>query len=361
MKPRAWFRFSNQASDPTVAEIFVIDIIGDWIDELINDYYGVKATLTAKAFLEQLSKLDASVKTIRVRINSPGGDVFAALTIANALRDQQTSKGRTVETIVDGLAASAASVIAMAGKTVCMADNALMMIHNPWSFAIGEAKEMRKAADTLDTIRLTLVKTYQWHTELSDDEVIALLDAETWMDATEAVAKGFATETVEGLQAAASIDPRVAASMKVPEQFKDRIAAFLRQPEPAPVAATALEVLTECETGGCNDLAKALIAAGATLDQVKAKVTETKATRDAETARVRDIRAVCAAAKQPDLANDFIRGGISVDGAKAALTRITAAIDATTTIDGTLPIDANGAAKALPTTAQIYAARNASR
>src|ERR1043165_2866934 len=157
-KPRNWWRM-DASSDPAVAEIFVIDIIGDWVDQLINEFWGMKATLTAKAFLDQLSTLDAGVKTLRVHINSPGGDVFAAATIANALRDQQLTKGRTVETFVDGLAASAASVILMAGSKVTVADNALIMVHLPWTIAMGNAKDLGKVVNELDKVRNTIVAT----------------------------------------------------------------------------------------------------------------------------------------------------------------------------------------------------------
>jgi ATP-dependent protease ClpP protease subunit len=347
--PLNWFRFQNVADDASVVEIHVIDIIGDWIDELINEYYGMKATLTAKGFLEQLSKLDASVKTIRVRINSPGGDVFAALTIANALRDQQRTKGRTVETIVDGLAASAASIIAMAGKTVTMADNALMMIHAPWSLAMGNAGDMRKAAETLDAVQNTIVATYQWHSTETPEAIAALIEAETWMSADEAIAHGFATDKVEGLQAAALLTPMAVSSLKVPDQFKARVEALVAKAAPAPVAASAAEVLKACKAAGCLEQAEELVTAHATLEQVTAKIAEVKGERArvaaaAETARVAAearvsaITGLCATAKHADLAADFIAGGMTVEGVRAALTKVTAKLDAIS-IDGSLNPD----------------------
>lgn len=247
MNPCNWYHFRNQASDPTVAEILIVDIIGDWIDELVNEFVGMKATLTAKAFIDQLSKLDAKVKTIRVRINSPGGDVFAAINIANALRDQQLSKGRTVETIVDGLAASSASLIAMAGRTVTMADNALMMVHLPWTWLSGNAKAHQAAADELATItRNALIPTYQWHSPLSETAILALLEGEegqdgSWFGADEAIARGFATHKRAGLQAAASLSPRVAA-LKVPDRFRTRVAA-MQQPAPGVQPRPPLSVI----------------------------------------------------------------------------------------------------------------------
>lgn len=331
MKPRAWFRFENAASDPTVAEIHIIDIIGGWIDEWFGDTQGI---ITAKMFLAELGKLPDAVKTIRVHINSPGGDVFGAVNIANALRDQQLSKNRTVETVIDGLAASAASIVAMAGGTVRMADNALLMIHNPWSFAIGEAKDMRKTADELDTIRNTIIATYKWHSNLSEDAIAALMDDETWLDATTAIEQGFATEQIEGLKAAASIDPRATAKLKIPEQFKARVAALLKTDDPPIAAGDPKAIAKACKDAGFPDLAEDLI--GQSMDVVTARLDSAKAERTTRDARATEIRALCKTAKQDDLAETFIAGGITVDAVKATLTNVTAKIDHTE-IDNKIP------------------------
>lgn len=328
--PRNWYRFHNVASDPTVAEIYVIDIIGDWIDEIINEYWGMQATLTAKAFLEQLSNLDPAVKTILVHINSPGGDVFAAANIANALRDQQVSKGRTVETIIDGLAASAASVIAMAGSKVSMADNALMMIHQPWSMAVGNAAEMRKQADVLDACTRSIVATYKWHSTLNDAEITTLMDDETWMSADEAVTYGFATDTIEGLKAAASIDARAAISMNVPDRFKDRVAAFFKAvdvPPQQPQPASATAVLQACTAAGCLELAETLITENATVAQVTSRVDSERQKRTAAQTRATAITAVCLTAKVPELAAGYIAGAMTMDQVRAHVTVITARLD----------------------------------
>lgn len=336
MKPLAWYRFDNQASDQSVLDIYVNDIIGDWIDELINEWYGLKATLTSKAFLNELSGIADSVTTIRLHINSPGGDVFSALTIANALRDQQRTKGRTVETYVDGLAASAASIIAMAGSKVHMADNALLMIHNPWTVAMGEAKDMREAAATLDTIRGAIIASYQWHSQLETDAIAALMDATTWMSADEAVERGFATDSIQGLKAAASITPGALAKMAVPEQYRDRVAGFVRaMPTPAP----ALEVVRACKAAGFADLADELLAANLTLDQVKAKLTEATAAKEtaaaaerertaASTARAEQIRAICKAHGQTARAEFYVTSAKSVDDVKADILTLKAQLDA---------------------------------
>lgn len=362
MTPRAWFKFQSQASDPSVAEIHVVDIIGDWVDEIINEFWGMKATLTAKAFIAQLASLDAAVKTIRVHINSPGGDVFAALNIANALRDQQVSKGRTVETIVDGLAASAASIIAMAGKTVTMADNALMMVHQPWSIEIGNATQFRAAAETLDTISKTIVATYQWHSKLEADALMALLVGTdgvdgTWMSADEAIANGLATDKREGLQAAASIDRRAGAALKVPEKFKSRVEALLTPPPSTPAAASATEVLAAVDAAGL-DLAfgRQLVAAALTMDQATTRIAEAKATKNRADARAADIRALCATAKLEDLAAGYVASNMPVDDVRAHLVTIKA--KASPSIDSALPVNEGKSTQKFETAAEIYARLN---
>ncbi len=261
-----WYRMDAPADQAaTVLDIHIIDFIGDWVDDWFNRNFGYELALTAKAFIDELAKIPANITTLRVHINSPGGDVFSAINIANALRDQQVSKGRTVETIVDGLAASAASLILMAGSVIRVADNALVMIHDPWMGAAGNSRELRASADLLDKFRAAnIIPTYLWHSNLSADEIVALMEAETWMDADEAIAKGFATEKVEGLRAAASISPKAVAGLKVPAKFTARVAAFTKREDAPPVALSAVEVLRACREADCADLAEELVAANAT-------------------------------------------------------------------------------------------------
>lgn len=351
---RQWYRMEAAESDPSVVDIHIIDFIGDWID----DYWGFG--VTAKAFVDALSKLPAPVKTVRVHINSPGGDVFAAANIANALRDQQASKGRTVETVIDGIAASAASVVAMAGSTIRIADNGMVMVHNPWTIALGNAAEMRKAADTLDTIRATIVATYRWHSKLSEDELVALMDAETWMDADEAIANGFATEKVEGLKAAASLDPRAVSRLSIPEKFRDRVQALVAEPTPAPeppTAANAAEVLRLCREGECLDLAEGLLQAGATLEQAQARIVAAQHTKAQARTRESEIRGLCATAKLPELAEGYVTGGMAAAQVRAQLTLLTAKLDKVE-IDAGLDPDQGARKKPVIDVVAVYAELN---
>lgn len=188
-KARPWYEIKNAADD--VAEVYIYDQIGeDWFGE------GV----TAKKFVEELNAL--KVARIDLHLNSPGGSVFDGVAIHNALLRHQA----TVTTYIDGLAASIASIIALAGERVVMADNALFMIHNPWGVAYGDSEELRKYADTLDKIRDTLVNTYAAKTGMGRDEIVAALNAETWYTAQEAQAAGFVDEVSAPLQIAASFD-----------------------------------------------------------------------------------------------------------------------------------------------------------
>ena len=330
---RKWFEVKTQAAG-TVAEFFIFDIIGSWIDDL----WGFDDVTTAKSFTDALSTLPESVKTIRVRINSPGGDCFGGLTIANALR-AEGGKGRKVEVIVEGLAASAASIIAMGGSTIRMADNALLMVHAPWTCICGNAAEMRRHADLLDQLRDSLVKTYQWHSSLSTEEIVALIDGPdmqgTWLDADAAIAAGLATEKVEGLKAAASIDPRALNTLAIPDAFKAQVTAFTRStatppaPAPAPTAhpQAAADVMRACQAAGFAELAADLVDAQASAEQVQARITAATEAKAAATARATEITALCASAKVPNLAGGYIGGAMSLDDIRAHLTTITAALD----------------------------------
>lgn len=141
--------------------------------------------VTPKMFKDELM---AGSGDITLWINSPGGDVFAAAQIYNMLMDYP---GR-VTVKIDGLAASAASVIAMAGSQVEMSPVAMMMIHNPITVAIGDSKEMQKAIDMLAEVKESIVNAYEIKTGLSRNKISRLMDAESWFNAKKAVEMGFA-------------------------------------------------------------------------------------------------------------------------------------------------------------------------
>ena len=136
------------------------------------------------------SELNSCSGNITVWINSPGGDCVAAAQIYNMLMDY---KGN-VTVKIDGIAASAASVIAMAGTEVLMSPTSLMMIHNPFTIAIGDSEEMQKAMQMLDEVKESIINAYELKTGLSRTRLSHLMDAETWLNANKAIELGFADD-----------------------------------------------------------------------------------------------------------------------------------------------------------------------
>lgn len=172
------------------AEILIYDVIGE----------GWFGGISAKQFAKDLKAL-GELDTINVRINSEGGSVFDGITIYNTLASHKA----TVTVDIDGLAASIASIIAMAGDTVRMANNALFMIHDPWTYAMGSAGDLREQADLLDKVRDQLVTTYVTRSSIDEDTVSNLMSEETWMSSDEALEYGLIDEVTEELKVAACI------------------------------------------------------------------------------------------------------------------------------------------------------------
>lgn len=171
-----------------------------WIYQDIGE--GWFEGFTAKDFSDQIKEI-GDVDTIHVYLNSPGGDVFDGVAIYNILRRHKAE----VLIEIDALAASIASVIAMAGDQIWMAENAMMMVHNPWGMAIGDATTMRKAADDIDKVReASIIPAYARKTKLDKEKIAELMDAETWMSAAEAEDFGFIDGVTAEKKMAASVD-----------------------------------------------------------------------------------------------------------------------------------------------------------
>jgi ATP-dependent protease ClpP protease subunit len=337
---RKWYRFQNAVDDASTVELHIYGDIGKswWDDDAVS----------AKQFIDDLKAVAKTVTNIVVRVNSFGGSVYDAVAIANALRDQRV-KGRTVTTIVDGIAASAASIVIMAGSAVRIADNGMVMVHNPLTCACGNSKDFRKLADDLDSVRGSILATYKWHSSLSDDELVALMDNETWMDADAAIANGFATEKIEGLPAAAKLDSRLVAELTVPEKFQARVQDLIERPAQDPAPADSADVLRRCAEAELDiPFAQTLIAAKASPADVAVKVSAEKDRRVAAKSRAAEVDALCATAKLPSLAAGYIASAMPMDVIKVHLTTITAAVDSHTQIDGGL--DPNAGAQAGGTT-----------
>lgn len=156
-----------KASDDDTTELMLYDEVGFW---------GV----TAKQFAEALATV--TTPKIRLRINSPGGDVFEGYAIYNALKQHRAS----VETVIDGLAASAASFIALAGDKVSMGNPSMMMIHRAWTVAMGNARDMAEVAATLEKVDGQIAAIYATKSGREAGEMLDLMTAETWLTAEEA-------------------------------------------------------------------------------------------------------------------------------------------------------------------------------
>lgn len=182
----SWFSIVAKAEDEPV-EVFIYDEIGRW-------------GIDAQSFIQALRAHKG--KAINLRINSPGGGVFDGAAIYNALR----SHGGRIESHVEGLAASMASVIALAGDTVEMAKNAFFMIHNPWVIAIGDSAILRKRAELLDKIRDTMLGTYSAKSGRDFETIRHWMDEETWFGADAAKEAGFCDVVGDEMKVAACFD-----------------------------------------------------------------------------------------------------------------------------------------------------------
>lgn len=199
--------------------------------------------ITPAAFREELL---AGEGDITVWINSPGGDVFAAAQIYNMLMDYKGS----VTVRIDGLAASAATVIAVAGTTVEMSPVSMLMIHNPSTVAIGDSRKIEAAIRMLDEVKETILNAYELKSNLSRDELSALMDAESWMNAKKAVELGFADRILFADDKPQDMDAMLYSRRVVSTALADRIAAqtksFLGKAEEHRVSADALMHRLEC-------------------------------------------------------------------------------------------------------------------
>ncbi len=210
------FRVEMAGNSP---ELYVYGDIGD-------DFDGVTSEQFARA-LDTVRK----APELSVRVNSPGGDVFEAYAMFGALK-RYSGK---VTMHVDGLAASAASYLIMAGHRIKMAENAMVMIHEPYSIAKGTASQLEGRVTMLRKITGTVVDAYSKRTGQSPDDVLSMMAAETWLDARESLEKGFADEIVGSMRVAAHVDAKrftktparlLVSDGQLVQEYRKRLAAF---------------------------------------------------------------------------------------------------------------------------------------
>lgn len=333
MRPCYAFAAAKAAGEPETLSIY--DEIGFW---------GVQAS----DFRTALAAVKSS--TINVEINSPGGDVFAGVAIYNMLK----ASGKEVVVKVMGVAASAASLIAMAGSKRQMPKNTMLMVHNPWSFAMGNADELRDTADTLDKIGNSLLGTYMAATGMAEPEMKALLAKDTWLTADEALEMGFATEVTDEIKVSAKFDlaraelpAKVQAALGLSpkaELTPEEIAA--QEAETARLAAEEAEAARLAAAGQSTDpiaeqvSALAVKAGLADYAPAWAVACTTVAEAQARISTAREINALCTVAKKADSAKAFIAANKTVAEARASLAEAMAKEDEDNPVD-TTPRDKN--------------------
>jgi ATP-dependent Clp endopeptidase proteolytic subunit ClpP len=373
-----WYEFRAQTRG---AEIVIYDEIGA---------FGIPA----KAFLDELKAL-GSVAELTVRINSPGGSVFDGVAIYNALKRHDAA----ITVWIDGIAASIASMIAMAGDEVVMPENAMLMLHDPSGLVMGTASDMRAMAEALDRMKAGMVAAYREKSGRDDAEIETLMQAETWLSAQEAVALGLADRVEQPVRMAAHFDlsrfrnapPQLAALIASATAQEDEMSdpqKTKRKPDPDQAATAQALVSGADDNAGDTDASTAsqpaavaaaeptpapaatsprLAAAEAVRPaepgpQASAQVIDLDAVRaderKATLAYVAEVYELCAIAGRGDLAVGFIGKATPVAQVRRALLEARAAEDEATAIRSQVrPASVEPAQPAIDTAA-IYAARN---
>lgn len=311
-----WYTIRAQALG---AEVLIYDEIGA---------YGV----SAKGFLAELSALPDDAP-IDLRLNSPGGSVFDAVAIYNAL----TRHAGTITVWIDGIAASAASYIAMAGDEIIMPENAFLMIHDPSGIVMGTAADMRDMAGTLDKIAASMTRGYAAKSGKPEEDIAALLTAETWFDAKDALEAGLATRMAEPVRIAASFD--IGQFRNAPPGLVEMVKADIVGDDTDVAGSDASAPLPDPETkgpAGNVDHAAAHddpatpqndVAVDDTLSQDSAPSTAAAADNAPDAAAIRTeaiahagaVIDLCRLAGQPQMAGRFLEEDASLDAVRAQL------------------------------------------
>lgn len=345
MRPCFTFITASANKPPTLS---IFEDIGFW---------GVQA----KDFMTALAAVEGPA--LDVEISSPGGDVFAAVAMYNGLR----ASGKEITTRVMGVAASAASLIFMAGDKRVMPKNTHLMVHNPSAWEGGNADAHREAADMLDKIGATVRSTYVARSGMKDEDMAALLAKDTWLTADESLANGLATEVTEEVRATASFDMDRA---DLPEAVRAvYMAAKKTVAKDAPPAADLLDdpldlagpqsafadtVLASAKAAGFEAHAPLWALACTTAAEIGERITN-----------AREITALCTVTGRPTAAHALIVANKSVADARAALTETLAQADADTHVDTAQDIQKTQttrmSAKPKVDSASVWASHNAQK
>ncbi|MGH8435865.1 MAG: head maturation protease, ClpP-related [Pseudomonas sp.] len=331
-----WYSIRAAAEGaPPGIEVYIYGEIGYW-------------GYTSGDFVREVSALDDGVSPITVAFDSIGGDLFDGIAIHNYLN----RLGERCTARIDGACYSAASVAASGAHRVLMADNALFMIHNPWTFAAGDAADLRKLADMMDKAAESIVTSYMRRPLTIDDtELRRLITEETWLTAPEAKQLGFVDEVLAGDQ------PKFNNSRgKILNRYQHTPQAALdlltkAAPEPAPTpepepeitpdpvpeddpvadpVALAAQLAADCKAAGLGNVTEALIKASGLKSQAAIK---------AEFVRAKAVHDLCVLAKLPDESAALIIAGADVEGARAQLLDKVVAASGKVEISNKPPLD----------------------
>ncbi|MBD8268856.1 head maturation protease, ClpP-related [Pseudomonas fluorescens] len=325
---KSWYTFqaSGEAEQQTI-EVFVYGEIGTW---------GV----SANQFVQDLRAMDDGASPVVVAFNSIGGDLFDGLAIHNALsRLGERCTGR-----IDALAASAASVAVCGAHRVVIAANAMLMIHNPYTFTGGDAEDFRRVADVLDQTLEAIIAAYKSKApDIDETELRRMVNAETWLTANEAVALGLADEVGDGLKVKACLGQG-----SVLQRFQNAPAELLAQldeepdvelndavnpADPAPVldaAGLALMVTKGCAAAGISNLVDPLLAS---------TKLESEAVVTAALTKAKALHGLCVAARLPELTGEFLAAGLDEAAVRARLFDKLVSSGGGFEINNSLPLD----------------------
>ncbi|CAI8816065.1 ATP-dependent Clp protease, protease subunit [Pseudomonas sp. IT-P74] len=335
VQDKTWYALqaSGEATE-RVIEVFVYGEIGAW-------------GITANQFVQDLRAMDDGVSPVIAAFNSIGGDLFDGLAMHNALsRLGERCTGR-----IDALAASAASVAVCGAHRVVIASNAMLMIHNPWTYAAGDAEDFRKVADVLDQTMEAIIAAYKAKApDIDEEELRRLVAAETWLTANEAVALGLADEVGDGVKVKACLGQGA-----VLQRYQHAPAELLAQldepPEPDPElepadpplvppvvdsAKLALMITQRCTESGISNLVEPLLSSTRLESEeiVQAGLTRAKAVND-----------LCVAARLPEFSVEYVAAGLDVAAVRARLFDKIVSSGKGFEIDNSLPLDNDPAPK----------------
>jgi ATP-dependent protease ClpP protease subunit len=354
VQDKTWYavQASGEAVE-RVIEVFVYGEIGAW-------------GITANQFVQDLRAMDDGVSEVIAAFNSVGGDLFDGLAMHNALR----RLGARCTGRIDALAASAASVAVCGAHKVVIAESAILMIHNPWTYAAGDAEDFRKVADVLDQTMEAIIAAYKAKAPNIDEaELRRLVAAETWLTANEALALGLADEIGDGIKVKACLGQG-----GVLQRYQHAPAELLAQldeplepdPELEPIdpplvpvvvdsAKLALMITQRCTAAGISNLVEPLL---------NSTQLESEEIVLAGLARAKVVNDLCVAARLPEFSAEYVSAGLDAAAVRARLFDKIVTSGKGFEIDNSLPLDNDPAPKVLakqPDPTSIWASRQAAQ